>query len=548
MAQKLSLVLALILVLSGCSEKRKILMQSVSDALNSVPLPSADSCQMVGASTVAVGPGENFDVDMVVCPTSVDVTNAIVSIVSDSASQNDPNNTFVRWREKVVGGVTKKVLNIKGFTLSPGWFRQYMVHNVPVSSDVNESFSFQLNVANAWALTTSMEYFNMDILGSAYACSVGGVNGYYRLQCPKGSMPRIASLGAGVVVPHCQIGRESTPGVYPSLSSLSSAFTAAGFAANTLGVDEVACVNSQYVAKSVSFVPVSAAGSNNSLQCYDAVTNTSASVPVMFSQIALLFAPGTNTPPGSSCTGGGSSAITQTQACGAMGVIQNSYGAQDPVGGAAAYGWTKYSVQGPYPASNVQWSVSPAAGISYVPSNGLAANQEIRYLNQGTYTVQSDFQVTAGQNNFTCKKSVSVNVGVPGGASPGQALSCSGVTIVAGATGNAYGPVSLGAAPGNYSWYRFSVSSTDGLLSNAVWSHTPSAGGIMLATATPEMNQEFRFTTSGVRSVGVTVRLTKNGMSTNCSPTAARITVSVPTGTPTPTPTPPVTQVPGERV
>ncbi len=548
MVRKISLGLALCWALSACSEKQKVLMQGVTDALNAaVPIDSGDYCQMVGAPTVAVGPGENFDVDMVVCPASQDVTNAMVTIVSDSASQNDPTNTFVRWREKTIDGVAKKVLSLKGFTLSPGWFRQYMVHNVPVSSDVNESFSFQMNVASTWSLTTNMEYFNTDILGSAYACSVGGVNGYYRIQCPRGSMPRIASLGAGIVIPHCQVGRESPPGVYPSASSLIPPFMAAGFGANTVGVDEVACVNNQYVAKSVSFVPLATAGSNNALQCYSSVTNTAAPVPVMFSQVGLFFAAGTNNPPGTSCTSGGGLAVTPAQACAAMGIIQNSYGAQDAVGGAPAYGWTKYSIQGIYPVSSVVWSTAPATGVTYLPSNGLAANQEIRFLIQNAYTITSNFKIVVGQSTLNCNKSVSVTVGVPGGSTPGQPLSCAGVTISAGMMGNTYGPVTPGAAAGNYSWYRYSISTTDGTLSNPVWSVSPTAGSSLVSTATPLMNQEFRFTTSGVKSIQAAVTLSKNGLTAQCSPTAVRVTVSVPTGTPTPTPTPPVTQVPPGR-
>jgi hypothetical protein len=221
-----------------------------------------------------------------------------------------------------------------------------------------------------------------------------------------------------------------------------------------------------------------------------------------------------------------------------MGIIQNSYGAKDAAGGSPAYGWAKYSVQGPYPPFAVSWQTAPSTGVSYVPSNGLAMNQEIRFLNQNTYTIESLFQITVGASQFRCTKQASVNMSVPGGSSPGQPASCTTVSIVPGAMGNAYGPVAPGAAASNYSWYRFSLTTSDGSLSSPVWSANPSAGATWVATATPLMNQEVRFTTSGTRSLSAAVTASKNGVMSNCAISGPRLTVTVPTGTPAPSPTP----------
>jgi hypothetical protein len=288
----LSTAVALALSVASCSklDPKKIMTSGFSLFGNSALM--AMGCELLISSDLPVSPGVNYDVDLISCRNDVDVSNSGPIITEDSNPLVDPENNLVRWREKTIAGVTKKVLTLKGFTIVSNWTKRYKVTVAAAEASVRV-------VSGNYFLSDQLETFDSKVLGgSEYACSTGGVSGFYTFRCPKGSLPKsrleLVNIGAGpgnislpVFVPYCELWRiepNATLGI--SATSVQSMLPTFTFASGSIGIDQLACISNSQQGASVSYIPALASGG---LDCTDILGSTSVPVAAPLSQAVSSF-------------------------------------------------------------------------------------------------------------------------------------------------------------------------------------------------------------------------------------------------------------------
>lgn len=250
-------------------------------------------CDLLINSDLTISPGVNYDTDLISCNSDVDVTGSGPVLSENSNPAVDPENILVRWREKTLNGVSKKVLNLKGFTVVANWSKRYKVTIAAAEASVRV-------VSGNYILSDQLEVFDSKVLGSgsSYACTASGVSGYYTFKCPRGSLPKTQvvvnnqliggiSIPIPSIIPYCELWRianTATAGI--TSQSVQAMLPSMTFPSGSLGIDRLSCIGGTQQGSSVSLIPALTA---DGLTCTDVLGAASAPVAAPSSAALAQF-------------------------------------------------------------------------------------------------------------------------------------------------------------------------------------------------------------------------------------------------------------------
>lgn len=278
----MGVALLFLVPLFGCSKLSPKSIATNGFSLFGNSALSAMGCELLINTDLTISPGVNYDTDLISCRSDVDVSGSGPVLSENSNPSVDPENILVRWREKTVNGVTKKILNFKGFTVVANWAKRYKVTVAAAEASVRV-------VSGNYILSDQLEVFDSKILGSGttYACTSNGVSGYYTFKCPKGSLPKTqvvvtTQVVAGipipipVPIPYCELWRvapNAAAGITPQ--SVQTMIPSMTFPAGSLGIDRLSCISGTEQGVSVSLIP---AFTQDGIVCKDVLGTASAPV------------------------------------------------------------------------------------------------------------------------------------------------------------------------------------------------------------------------------------------------------------------------------